>query len=180
MIILAGYIGEAEKKERDEAIEKITEQIKIEGELIGLYEKTVAQIDNKPLQLMLRMIMRDSQKHIEILQAAIEIIKGQDILIKDRKEIEISLKKHLELEQASITRGDNLLKNSWLRDNKGLSSLIESWRDEEKRHHKFLKELSDKSFIPINSTEFASVFRDETFFEDRYQKSKKFWEEKKS
>jgi len=177
--ILSGYISETEKKERNEAIEKISKQIKIEGELIGLYEKTAIQIDNKPVQLMFRMIMRDSQKHIEILQTAIEIIGGHDILIKDRKEIEVSFKKHLELEQDSINKGDELLKFSWLRDNKGLSSLIESWRDDEKRHHKFLKELSEKSFVPTNSTEFASVFKEETFFEERYLKSKKYWEEKK-
>ncbi|MBN1682847.1 hypothetical protein JW865_04770 [Candidatus Bathyarchaeota archaeon] len=175
---MAARISEVEKTERDEAIKTINHQIKIEGELISLYEKTFQETDNKPLGMLFRTIMRDSQKHIEILQTAIEIIKGQDILIKDREEIKTNLKKHLELEEDSINRGDNLLKFNWLRENKGLASLIESWRDDEKRHHKFLKELSEKPFILINSNDFASVFRDETFFEDRYVRSKKYWDEK--
>lgn len=94
--------------------------------------------------------------------------------IQDRKTLADSLVKHLKLEKQSIERGDKLLNYAWLQDKKGLRALIESWRDDEKRHHRFLKELSEKQFISISSNDLASVFRDEEFFEKRYQTSKEF------
>jgi hypothetical protein len=90
-------------------------------------------------------------KHIEMLQSAQEIIRGQDFLIEDRKDLKANLEKHLELEKASIEKGDQLLHYRWVRNKKGLYALIESWRNEEKRHHNFLKELSKKPYISLDS-----------------------------
>jgi rubrerythrin len=171
---MAAYIDEGELNERKEASQVLRNQITIEGELIGLYEKTINEIANKAIQQMLRVIRQDSQKHITMLQAADDLINGQEVYTQDRKGLADSLKKHLELEKESIEKGDKLLHYKWLQDKKGLKTIIESWRDDEKRHHKFLKELSDKPFIPISSDDFASVFRDEEFFEKRYMSSKAF------
>ena len=141
-----------------------------------LYDQTVNEIDNKPIQHMFRMIRVDSIKHIEMLQSAEEIIKGQEILNEDRKDLTTNLEKHLKLEKASIEKGAQLLHYQWIRNKKGLYALIENWRNEEKRHHKFLKTLSEKPYIPINSNEFITAFRDEPWLEERYLRSKRFYE----
>ncbi|MCJ7632732.1 hypothetical protein MUP77_10130, partial [Candidatus Bathyarchaeota archaeon] len=139
----------------------------------------IDEIPNKAIQQMLRMIRQDSQKHITMLQTADDIINGQEVLMQDRKGLAESLKVHLELEKESIEKGERLLCYKWLQDKKGLKTIIESWRDDEKRHHKFLKELSEKPFVPISSDDWATLFRDEEFFEERYTRSKAYWNRKK-
>ena len=175
---MAAFIDETESKEREQALEILNEQIRVEGKLIELYEQTIDEIDNKPIQQMFRMIRTDSIKHIEMLQSAQDIIRGQDILIEDRKDLKANLEKHLELEKASIEKGDQLLRYEWIRDNKGLRTLIENWRSEEKRHHNFLKKLSEKPYIPISPYDWVGVFRDEEFLEERYLRSKRLRSER--
>ncbi|MDQ1281043.1 MAG: Rubrerythrin protein [Thermoproteota archaeon] len=114
------------------------------------------------------MIQIDSKKHAEMLQVALEILQGQEILIKDRRSLKINLKEHLELERESIYKGNELLDYKWLTEREGLRLLIKNWRDDELKHHKFLKGLSEKSYIPISSDDFVAVLREEEYLEKRY------------
>jgi rubrerythrin len=173
---LAAHIDESELKERAEAKKILRDQIIIEGELIGLYEKTAKDVPNEIVKQMLRMIMHDSQKHIMMLGILVDFLDGKEVFTQDRKGLVDTLKRHLELEKESIHKGETLLNQSWLRDRKGYRTIVESWVEDERRHHKFLKELSDKPYIPISSDDFAAVFRDEDFFEERYKRSQAFWE----
>jgi hypothetical protein len=125
------------------------------------------------------MIRHDSQKHVMMLSVVVDFLEGKEVFMQDRKGLADSLKRHLELEMESIQRGEALLKHGWLRDRKGYRTIVESWVEDEKRHHKFLKELSDKPFTPISSDDFSSAFRDEDFFEERYKRSKAFWDNNK-
>ena len=172
---LAANIDEGEKLERAEAKKTLIDQVGIEGELIALYEKTAGDVSNKAVQQMLRMIRHDSQKHIMMLSVVIGFLDGEEVYMKDRVSLADSLKRHLELEKESIKRGEMLLNQRWLRDRKGYKAIVESWVEDEKRHHKFLKELLDKPYIPISSDDFAAVFRDEDFFENRYKSSKAYY-----
>lgn len=176
---MAGRLNERDLAEREEAKKVLRDQILIEGELISLYEKTAKEITNSLVQQMLRMIRHDSQKHIMMLSVIVDFLEGGEVFMQDRKGLADSLKRHLELEKESIQNGEALLKKEWLQDRKGHKAIIESWVEDEKRHHKFLKELSDKPFTPISSNDFATAFRDEEFFDERYRKSKAFWEKNK-
>ena len=176
---LAAHIDEREHENREEAKKLLREQIQIEGELITLYEKTASEASNTLIQQTLRVIKHDSQKHIMILSVVLGFLEGKEVYIQDRKNLADSLMRHLELEKQSIQRGERLLKHSWLEDRKGYSAMIESWVEDERRHHKFLKELSEKSYTPVSSDDFASAFRDEEFFEERYKRSKAFLEKNK-
>jgi rubrerythrin len=176
---LAAHLNERELADREEAKKVLRDQILIEGELISLYEKTANEIPNVIVQQMLRMIKHDSQKHIMMLNLVVDFLDGKEVFMQDRKGLADSLKRHLELEKTSIQKGEHLLNQAWLQDRKGYKTIIESWVEDEKRHHKFLKELSDKPFTPISSDDFASAFRDEEFFEERYRRSKAFWEKNK-
>jgi rubrerythrin len=177
---LAAQIDEREREQREEAKKLLKEQILIEGELITLYEKTANEISNELVQQMMKIIKHDSQKHIMMLSTVVGFLEGKEIYIQDRQSLANSLTRHLELEKQSIQRGEILLRHSWLESRKGYKTIIESWVDDERRHHKFLKELSDKPYTPIRSDDFASAFRDEEFFEERYKSSKAFLEKTKS
>jgi len=176
---LTAHLNEKDLADREEAKKTLRDQILIEGELISLYENTVNEISNPLVQQMLKMIKHDSQKHIMMLNIIVDFLEGKEVYMQDRKGLANSLKRHLELEKESIQNGEALLKKEWLQDRKGYKAIIESWVEDEKRHHKFLKELSDKPFTPISSNDFASAFRDEEFFDERYRKSKAYWEKNK-
>ncbi len=176
---MAAHIDKKEASDREEAKKILRDQIAIEGELIALYEKSVLESPNALIQQMLRMIRHDSQKHVMMLGIVVDFLEGKEVFIQDRKGLADSLKRHLELEMESIQRGELLLKHGWLRDRKGYRTIVESWVEDEKRHHKFLKELSDKPFTPMSSDDFSSAFRDEDFFEERYKRSKAYWEKNK-
>ena len=173
---MAAHIDERELENREEAKKLLREQIQIEGELITLYEKTSNEVSNELVQQMLRTIRHDSQKHVMMLSVVLGFLEGKEIYIQDRKSLTDSLTRHLKLEEQSIQRGERILRHSWLDSRKGYRAMIESWVEDEKRHHKFLKELSTKPYTPISSDDFASAFRDEEFFEERYRRSKKFLE----
>jgi len=121
----------------------------------------------------------DSQKHIMMLGMVVNFLEGKEVYLKDREGLADSLKKHLELERESIQKGEKLLKHSWLKDRRGYQTIVENWVEDEKRHHKFLKELSERSFTPVSSDDFYTAFRDEDFFEERYKRSKAFWDKNK-
>ncbi|MBD3206200.1 hypothetical protein GF319_07630, partial [Candidatus Bathyarchaeota archaeon] len=135
---MASVIGEREREQREEAVRLLKEQIETEGLLVAEYKEFGEKVSNLGVRRMLHAIMFDSQKHIEVLQAAIDNIMGQDILRGDREELREGLRRHIELEQASIEKAEKVLEYPWLSNTKGLRELIEVWRDDERRHHRSL------------------------------------------
>jgi hypothetical protein len=111
-----------------------------------------------------------------MLGVVLGFLEGEEVYMEDRRGLAESLRRHLELEAESIRRGEKILDQHWLRNRKGFRAILESWLEDERRHHRFLKELSEKPFTPLDSDDFQAVFRDEAFFEDRYRRSKTFWE----
>ncbi len=172
-------VDERENKQKTEAVETIKEQLVIEGQLVGLYEEYERETENKAMKRVMQMFRLDSQRHINILQAAIEIIQGEEIFIEDRRPLQETLKKHLELEAEALKKADSLLKIAWIDDNKGLKNLLEIWRDDEKRHHSSLKQIVSKPFLRLGSNDMVTLFRDEEFLEERYRKNKEFMERRK-
>jgi hypothetical protein len=179
VIIMASVLSEKEEEERQEAIELLRNQIKTEGRLISEYKDFGANVVNVPVRRMLHMIMYDSYKHIEALQAAIDIIERKEVLKDDRKELREGLKRHLELEKESLKKAEKVLNYRWVKNIKGLNELIKGWRDEEKRHHQTLKNLSNKPFIEIDKDDWMAIFGSEEFFEERYLRSKRYQEKLK-
>ena len=165
-----------EEEDRKEIVETLTEQLEIEGQLVGLYEEYEHGTENKALKRVMRMFRLDSQRHINILQAVIEIIEGEDMLIEDKKDLKESLVKHLELEAEAIKKANKVLGKQVINETQGLKILLEIWRDDEKRHHKALKELSTKTFYQLGVNDMVALFRDEEFLEERYLRAKQFKE----
>ncbi|MBN2335390.1 hypothetical protein JXL21_07490 [Candidatus Bathyarchaeota archaeon] len=168
-----------EKEQKQEAVETLQEQLKIEGELVSLYEEYERGTENNALKRMMQMFRLDSQRHINILQAAIEIIEGEDVFIEDKQDLKESLKKHLELEAEALKKANQLLGRQWINETQGLKQLLEMWRNDEKRHHAALKELSQRTYFQLNSNDFVQMFRGEDFLEERYRRAKAFKEKKR-
>jgi len=68
-----------EEKERQEIIELLREQMRVEGRLVGLYEQSAKKLTSAPVRHLLHMINLDSRKHIDICHAAIEVLQGIDV-----------------------------------------------------------------------------------------------------
>ncbi len=164
------------EEDRKEIVDSLSEQLEIEGQLVGLYEDYERGTENKALRRVMQMFRLDSQRHINILQAVIEIIEGEDMLIEDKEELHESLKKHLELEAEALKKANEMLGKRMINENQGLKMLLEIWRDDEKRHHKALQELTKKTYFQISATDMVTIFKGEEFLEERYLRSKQFRE----
>jgi hypothetical protein len=164
------------EEDRKEIVDNLSEQLEIEGQLVGLYEHYERDTENKALRRVMQMFRLDSQRHINILQAVIEIIEGEDMLIEDKKELKESLNKHLELEAEALKKANEMLGKRIINENQGLKMLLEIWRDDEKRHHKALQELTKKTYFQISATDMVTIFKGEEFIEERYLRSKQFRE----
>lgn len=169
-----------DSESKSEAVETLKEQLVIEGQLVGLYDEYERKSENKAMKRVMQMFRLDSQRHINIIQAAIEIIEGEEVFIEDRAPLKETFKKHLELEAEALNKANGLLRNLWVEENQGLKNLLQMWRDDEKRHHAALKTITSKPYIRMTSNDFVSLFRDEEFLEDRYRRSKEFKEKHES
>lgn len=167
-------VTERENREKAEATGILREQLQIEGQLVGLYEESERDTENRAMKRIMRMFRLDSQRHINILQAAIELIEGENIFIADRLPLNETLRKHLELEAEALKKASELLKKQWIDETKGLKGLIEIWRDDEKKHHNTLKQMINRPYFRMSSSDMVSMFRGEEFLEDRYKKEKEF------
>ena len=163
---------EIEERKKEEVVSLLQEQIKIEGKLIGLYEKTEQDVQNKAVRHLLHTIHLDSMKHIDICSTAIEILQGEDVLKEEKEDLREKLKEHVELEKGSIDRANNILKNVWIRENKAVKELIEKLRDDEKRHTEALRKLTDKTFFRWDGMhDFIIPLRDIEWEDERHRRS---------
>ena len=135
---------------KDEAIKLVREQLKVEVELIRCYRESAATLDNGPARNLLKMIEIDSMKHKDLCQLALAILQGEDMQTPSKEHFEETLKPHHDLEEGAIDRLNTVLKNPWIKQNKGLTALIKNMRNDEKRHHDSLENLIDKTFARLD------------------------------
>lgn len=153
---------------------KLKDQIKTETTLIELISKYEQEIQNKVMKHLIKIYRLDSRRHISILQAAIEIMQGEDLFIEDRAPLASILNKHLKLEKKGLNNLRSILNKLWVEENKGLKGLLHLWRDDEHRHHKEINELITKPYFRLANNDMVAIFRGEKFLEERYRKAKAF------
>lgn len=56
-----------------------------------------------------------------------------------------------------------------------MTEIISKLKDDEKRHVETLTKLADKTFFRLDPGDFALIFRDTLWAEERYRRSKEFW-----
>lgn len=149
--------------ERGEALGTMREQLKTEEQLVDLYEKTSDLVIGEPARWLLHMLQMDSRKHVEIFRMAIEMLEGRTMKMEDRREVAVGLAKHMELEKASVERAEKLRRNPWVRENSGLSRLLETWSEDEREHHRTLQRLRDERFERQNILDAYTNYRRTAF-----------------
>jgi rubrerythrin len=148
-----------EEVHRSEAVNFLLNQIKVEEELVKLYKNTSDMIISEQARRLLKIIMLDSMKHVEICRTAIEVIEGENLDMDERLEFEVGLKKHIELEIDSLKRAELLLENPVVESKEYLRTLVENWIDDEKKHHVILKGLSDGEMTRRNVLDAFTRYR---------------------
>ncbi|MDQ1280543.1 MAG: hypothetical protein QG670_1806 [Thermoproteota archaeon] len=163
---------EREEKEKKDALELLRTQLKVEGELIRLYDETESNIQSSAVKHILNMLAVDSRKHVDICMTAIEVLEGNDVLKPEKVEILRGMQHHVELEKESIDAANKMLKNGWIREIGGLSELIKKLRDDEIEHHRIAKKLAESAFFRIDSMGMASL-HDVDWLEEKYVQRKR-------
>ncbi len=151
--------------EKTEALNLLNQQLQTERELVELYEETAPLIMSEPARWLLHILQMDSRKHIAIFDMAVKILEGQRIGEDDRQEITVGLEKHLELEAESIERSKEIRRNRWVKENSGLSRLMETWAADERRHVKTLQRLRDERFTRMDAFDAYTEYRRTAFKE---------------
>ena len=160
------------EKEKIEALRLLNEQLATERSLIRIYEETQDLIMSEPAKWILHMLHMDSRKHVAIFNLAIEIMEGRRIGSPTRQELSVGLKRHMELEKESVERAKKLQRNNHVKENSGLSRLLETWADEERHHHAILQRLKDEKYVRVDAFEAYTQFR-RTAFEQLNNEIKK-------
>ena len=60
-------VNEWEKEQSQEVILSLREQLRVEGQLIALYEEYERQTENKATKRIMQVFKLDSQRHIHII-----------------------------------------------------------------------------------------------------------------
>ena len=158
--------------EKSEALNLLNEQLQTEKKLVEMYEESSGLIMSEPAKWLLHLLQMDSRKHIIIFDMAIEIMEGRRIGEEDRQEITVGLEKHLKLERESIERSKEIRGNRWVKENSGLSRLMETWSADERRHVRTLQQLRDERFTRMDAFDAYTEYR-RTAFEQLANEIKK-------
>jgi rubrerythrin len=121
-------------------VDFLKRQIKIENEIVKSLNSGIADMENPPVQAVLKGISLDSLKHAEMYASAVTLMTSvskalkQEDLDKQRRLVE----KHIELEAELIQKIGGILPSV---ANKKVKLLLETILMDEKRHHELLKQV---------------------------------------
>jgi len=124
----------------DNLVDFLKRQIKIENEIVKSLNSGIADMENPPVQAVLKGISLDSLKHAEMYASAVTLMTSvskalkQEDLDKQRRLVE----KHIELEAELIQKIGGILPSV---ANKKVKLLLETILMDEKRHHELLKQV---------------------------------------
>ena len=125
-------------KSKNELINFMKEQIKIENEIVDSLNSALVEVKNPPVKGVLKGISLDSVKHAEMYAAATELLTSvsqalsQEHLDKQRALVE----KHIRMEEELITKISKVLPTV---ENAKVKLLLNAILGDEERHHELLK-----------------------------------------
>jgi len=125
---------------KDELVNFIKEQIKIERDIVNSLNKGVADIGNPAVKGALKGISLDSVKHEQMYDSAVRLLTGVPRALTQKnldKQIEL-VEKHIRMEADLIKRISDVTPN--VKDEK-VKLLLNAILADEKRHHELLKEV---------------------------------------
>ncbi len=125
-------------KSKDELINFMKAQIKVENEIVDSLNSALVDVKNPPVRGVLKGISLDSVKHAEMYAAATELLTSvsqalsQEHLDKQRAIVE----KHIRMEEELIKKINKVLPTV---ENAKVKLLLNAILGDEERHHELLK-----------------------------------------
>jgi len=125
---------------KDELVEFLKEQVKVENKIVDSLNKSLPEIDNPTVKGVLKGVSLDSVKHAEMYASAVRLMTTvskaltQENLDKQKDLVE----KHIQMEARLITKISEVLPT--VKDNK-VRLLLNAILEDEKRHHELLKQI---------------------------------------
>jgi rubrerythrin len=116
----------------------LREQQRLEQRTIDSLSPLVNETKNSVIRLFLNRLVLDSMKHVDILQAAIDLNTGVVVSEIDKNRMGKGLMEHIENEKSMLKGIENLAAKI---EDKRTKFLLQQIADDEKRHHQILKEL---------------------------------------
>lgn len=125
---------------KEELVNFLKEQIKIENKIVDSLDMSLGEIGNPAVKGVLKGISLDSVKHAEMYTSAINLLTSipqaltQEQLDKQRELVE----KHIRMEAELIEKIGKVLSSI---ENEKVKLLLNAILMDEKRHHQLLKEV---------------------------------------
>jgi len=125
---------------KDELVEFMKEQIKVENKIVDSLNKSLPDIENPTVRGVLKGVSLDSVKHAEMYASAVRLMTTvskaltQENLDKQRDLVE----RHIQMEAELIKKISKVLPT--VKDGK-VKLLLSAILEDEKRHHGLLKQI---------------------------------------
>jgi rubrerythrin len=125
---------------KDELIEFLKEQVKVENKIVDALNKSLPEIDNPTVKGVLKGVSLDSVKHAEMYASAVRLMTTvskaltQENLDKQKGLVE----RHIQMEADLIKKISKVLPT--VKDKK-VKLLLSAILEDEKRHHGLLKQI---------------------------------------
>jgi hypothetical protein len=125
----------------ERVIEQLKTWIKVEEEVVLNIGRVSAESEGTIPSLLLYELVSDSTKHINILNAIIDILEGR---YKESTGSEVSyefIKEHVETEKTALKFAERLRRET---DNEDVKLLLSHIMEEEQRHHDTLIHIMER------------------------------------
>lgn len=125
---------------KDELVEFLKEQVKVENKIVDSLNKSLPEIDNPTVKGVLKGVSLDSVKHAEMYASAVRLMTTvskamtQENLDKQKDLVE----RHIQMEADLIKKISKVLPT--VKDNK-VKLLLSAILEDERRHHGLLKQI---------------------------------------
>ena len=151
--------------DKQETLEFIDKQTKLEERIIALVEENTAKLGNVFVKDLLMGIGQDSRKHAILLKGLRATVAGPTPLISaaQRDSIARGIKQHIKAEADAVATYGELVSRS---DDDRVRTIAAMIREDEIRHHKILLDLHKALIEPETLTDEAiweSLWRDSPF-----------------
>ena len=130
-----------------ELIATLNSMIKAEQENISELSKLLEKADHSIIKFIAGSLIHDSEKHMLLHQALIDILKGEvkEIGVQEKMAILNALDRHMKIEEQAMKALESIRAKIHMKGEvkllKKIEQLLNLQAEEEKRHHKWFKEV---------------------------------------
>jgi len=128
----------------------IKDQIKLEKEIAKKFSTLEELVDSIAARLLIREMQLDTEKHAEILEAALKVIGGPKSFWEyvvhidaDKWVVKKQLEEHVKAEETMMRQIEKEAKET---DDEALKLLLHHFAEDEKKHHKILGTIISKAY----------------------------------